>query len=379
MKIVFIRSNPVSPYPRLEKTVNSLKKYGYEIHILAWDRSQKYNQKNSTLNLSDCNVPITRFGIPGKFGGGFKANFFSLLKFQFKVFKWLYKNRKSYNAIHAYDFDTGYVALKSARLFNKKLVYDIPDYYVDSHGIKGSIIGRYVQKAENNIINRADAVIICTEKRKQQIIGTKPNKLTIIHNSPVNLVAKSTDNLQLFDNNSTKLKIVYVGILAGDRFIKEIADLVINRGDCEFHIGGYGNLEDYFIKLSNLHENIYFYGKLPYNDTLNLEKHCDVITAIYDPKIPNNYFAAPNKFYESLMLGKPLIMVNNTGMDDILASNEIGEVIEYSVESLNGAINRLMEKRDKWVEMSKRSKKLYDEKYSWEIMEKRLIDLYAQL
>ena len=33
------------------------------------------------------------------------------------------------------------------------------------------------------------------------------------------------------------------------------------------------------------------------------------MTAIYDPNISNHYYAAPNKFYEALMLGKPLIMV----------------------------------------------------------------------
>lgn len=376
MRIVFIRSNPVEPYPRLEKTVNSLKKHGHEVYVLAWDRSQKYNRKKSILSLPDCDVDIIRFGIPGKFGGGFKENLLALLKFQFNIFMWLLTNRKSYDAIHAYDFDTGYTALKCAKLLNKKLIYDIPDYYTDSHNLVGTIVGRFVQKSENNIINKAEAVIICTEKRKQQIAGTKPKKLVVIHNSPV---SEDGNKIKAPNETNEKLKIVYVGILAVGRFIKEIADVVISRDDCEFHIGGFGSLDIYFEELSKSYDNIYFYGKIPYKETLELERKCDVITAIYDPDVPNHYYAAPNKFYESLMLGKPIIMVKNTGMDDVVSENEIGEVINFSIESFNGAIDKLIEKRNEWPEMSKRANRLYCEIYSWNIMELRLVDLYEYL
>lgn len=375
MRIVFIRSNPVSPYPRLEKTANSLKKFGHQVQILAWDRNQKYSHKDSVLHLSDCDVKITRFGIPGKFGGGYKENSVALFKFQIKIFAWLFNNRKSYDVIHAYDFDTGYTALICSKLLNKKLVYDIPDYYIDSHGLKGTGLGKIIQKLENNVINKADATIICTERRKKQIEGTYPKKLVVIHNAPP--PQKIVKNMTT--NNLEKLKIVYVGILADGRFIREIADVVIKRKDCEFHIGGFGKLEDYFTRLATSHNNIYFYGKLPYDETLALEKRCDVITAIYDPKIPNHTFAAPNKFYEALMLGKPLIMVKNTGMDHVVTKNKIGEVIEYNVESLNNALDRLIKKQDKLHEMSERTRRIYDNEYSWIIMEKRLVDLYNSL
>lgn len=378
MRIIFIRSNPVAPYPRLEKTVNSLVMNGHEAHILAWDRSAKYSRKDSTHKLRDCQVPITRFGIPGKFGGGFKVNLFPLIKFQFNIFFWLFKNRKLYDAIHAYDFDTGYIALKCAKLLNKKLIYDIPDYYVDSHGLKGTLVGKLIQKMENNIINKANAVIICTEQRKEQIAGTSPKNLAVIHNSPVSInlekYKQSTDH-----NSNEKIKIVYVGILAASRFLKEIAEVVIRRDDCEFHVGGFGYLDEYFIELSEKYSNIYYYGRITYEETLKLESKCDVITAVYDPDVPNHYYAAPNKFYEALMLGKPIIMAKNTGMSDVVLKNEIGEVIEYDAESFNDAINKLKRKKKQWNKISERAKKLYETEYSWTIMASRLLELYNNI
>ncbi|WP_270658905.1 glycosyltransferase family 4 protein [Paraclostridium bifermentans] len=378
MRVVFIRSNPVSPYPRLEKTANSLGKAGHNGQVLAWDRSKKYNQEKSILELKDSNIPITRFGIPGKFGGGFKSNSIPLLKFQMKIFLWLIKNRNRYDVIHAYDFDTGYISMKSAKLLNKKLVYDIPDYYVDSHNLKNTKIGNFVEKMEKKVINYASSVIICTEKRKEQIKGSNPKNLTIVHNSPLPITKSKYDGSK-FCIFSKKLKIVYVGILSDERFIKEIAEVVVNRNDCEFHVAGFGKLEVYFKEMCSKYENIYFYGKIPYNETLELESKCDLITAIYDPKIPNHYYAAPNKFYESLMLGKPIIMAKNTGMDDIVEKYGIGEVIEYSKQSLEVAIDNLIEKRNDWKNIAEISQKIYNNNYSWSEMERRLINLYEKI
>lgn len=379
MRVVFIRSNPVDPYPRLEKAANYLIRAGHSVHVLAWDRSEKYKSKEGILELKNGSCAITRFGIPGTFGGGFKHNIFSLLKFQKEIVLWLLKNSKSYDLIHAYDFDTGFTASKIASFLKKKVVYDIADYYIDSHNLSSSHIGKIIQKAENKIINKVDAVIICTEKRKQQISPSKPKKLVVIHNSPITFDPQKEIKNKFIKSDSSKLKIVYVGILSNNRFIKEIADIVIEREDCEFHVGGFGELESYFHNLSISYKNIYYYGKIPYAKTLQLESESDVIPAIYNPRVPNHFYAAPNKFYEALMLGKPLIMAKNTGMDDYIEKYCIGEIIEYTAEDFNRAINKLLLNRNKLSESSKRAKNLYYTKFSAEIMESKLVDLYTDL
>ena len=97
------------------------------------------------------------------------------------------------------------------------------------------------------------------------------------------------------------------------------------------------------------------------------------------PTVGNHYYAAPNKLYEALMLGKPLIMVKNTGMSEIVTQFNIGEVIDYNSESLKVAIENLIAKRNEWPEISFKMKKLYQKHYSWDEMEKRLISLYREL
>lgn len=371
MRIVFIRSNPVNPDPRVEKEVNSLLKKGFEIEILAWDRNTHFRQKESFLKLENGEAKVYRFGIPATYGGGIQKNFWALAKFQISIFQWLLKNKSRYEAIHACDFDTAFISSKAARLLNKVFIYDIFDFYVDSFRVPDKM-KKYVLKQEHLVINRADAVILCTDKRREQIKGSNPKQIAVIHNTP----SQSDTPIQTIRLNQNKTKIVYVGILGEERLIKEIVELVKTKPEYEFHVGGFGEYEQFLMEAAKENDNIFFYGRLPYHKTLELENSCDIMTAIYDPDVINHYYAAPNKFYEALMLGKPLIMVKNTGMDDILVEHDIGVVTEYNVRAIEEGLEKLVERKDEWPSMSERMKNLYCNSYSWTTMERRLFDLY---
>lgn len=375
-RVVLLRSNPVRPYPRLEKMANYLSKNGFDVTVLAWDRDADYPPKEEVLKLKDTSVRIIRIGIRGQFSGGIRKNFKGLLKFQKFIYSWLKAHRADYDIIHSYDFDTGYTALKCAKKLKKKLIYDIPDYYVDSHGLNGSLIGWIIKRMENRVINKSDATIICTEERKKQISGTHPKNLYVIHNTP-DITVEAIKSCALEDE---PLKLVYVGIFGRARFIDKIAETVAKRNDCEFHIGGYGaGMESYFEDMAKKHNNIFYYGRIPYEKTIQLECDCDVMCAIYDPKVPNHYYAAPNKFYEALALGKPLLMAKNTGMASIVEEYGIGEVIDYDEISLNSALDRLIANKSKFKQIADIEIKMYNEKYSWTRMENTIDKIYSDI
>lgn len=374
--VVLIRSNPVRPYPRLEKMANCLAKNGHGVTVLAWDRDDDYSPRVEKLELKDSTVKIIRIGIKGQFSGGIKKNLKGLLKFQGFIYSWLKSHQDEYEIIHAYDFDTGFTAQKCAKLFNKKFIYDIPDYYVDSHGLNGSSIGNVVKKLENSVINKADATIICTEQRKEQIAGTHPKKLYVIHNTPDAEVESAGSNA----GEHERLKLVYVGVFGKTRFLDKIAEEVAKRDDCEFHIGGFGSgMEEFFENMSNKYDNIFYYGRIPYEQTIRLEQECDVMCAIYDPAVPNHYYAAPNKFYEALLLGKPLIMAKNSSIASVVEQYGIGEVMDYSVSGFNAALDRLIAKKDSFGDIANICTNLYREKYSWKQMESVIKNIYSNI
>lgn len=160
------------------------------------------------------------------------------------------------------------------------------------------------------------------------------------------------------------------------RLLKEITEVIGNKPNVRFLVAGFGKYEKFFYESSRRCSNIQFLGKISYADTIALESKADIMLAIYDPKIDNHVYAAPNKFYEALMLGKPVIMVKNTGMSSFVKTEDIGELIEYSKEGFEEGLDLLIKRKDEWGSMSSRMKQLYEKKFSWSIMEQRLYHLY---
>ena len=75
------------------------------------------------------------------------------------------------------------------------------------------------------------------------------------------------------------------------------------------------------------------------------------------------------------MLGKPILAIQNTGIDEMVLEYRLGEVCECNLLSIQTAIDTLIQKRDGWDEIKRISRRIYQEKFSWDTMEKRLIQL----
>ena len=375
-RVILLRSNPVQPDPPVEKMADTLLEMGMQVNILAWDRSQK-NSSCDTAQFPSGTAQVTRFGIPAVYGARW-ATLLSLLRFEWDLLVWLVKNRKNYDIIHAFDLDTGLVAGMICQLFHKKLIYHVLDAYADSHFFSDSFIKRIVYKVEMALINSAEATLICTEERKAQIQDGTPKRLEIIHNTPDHSNENETDRFVLKVSNA-EVKIAYVGTQCCGRGIEELIRAVIQDHRFELHIGGYGPLDNMIHDAAQQCNRIHYYGKLPYAQTLSLEEQCDLMVALYDPEISNHRYCAPNKLYEALMLGKPLLMCENTGWDRLFQEEKIGCLIPYSQEGIAQGLNKLYEVKENWPAMSEAGKRLYRQRYSWETMKQRIRKIYTEI
>lgn len=372
LRIVIVRSNGIDPDSRVEKEANSLAKAGYDVTLIAWNRDENFSIRYDYKQLSETKVKRISFGAKAEFGAGMKS-LRPYLSFQRRLFGWLVKNKNNYDVCHFCDFDTAFTGSNACRMLRKPYVFDIFDYL--STDAK-TAFQKSVKRAEDNIINHANATIICTEKRKEQIKDAKPRRLIVIHNTPDNYPSLRREKGISLRGEKSSVKIAYVGILQDHRLLKELVEVVSKMNDVELHIGGFGKYEEYMKAADEKYSSIFFYGKLQYADTLELEKSCDIMTAIYDPMIGNHKYAAPNKFYEALMLGKPLIMVKGTGMSEVVEENKIGVLIDYSKAGVREGIEKLVNRENEWDSISVKMENMYEERYSWNIMEKRLLMLY---
>ena len=375
-RVVLLRSNPVRPDPPVEKMADTLLEMGMDVTILAWDRTQKENSCNAE-NFSSGTARAVRFGIPASYGGRWNT-LSSLLRFEWSLFRWLVQNRKNCDIIHAFDLDTGFVAWLISWLYHKKLVYHLLDSYADAHFFSDNAMKRIVHKVEMALINSADATLICTEERKAQILDATPKRLEIIHNTPNNIAENDTERFAL-DESGAEVKIAYVGTQCCGRGIEELVGAVMRDDRFELHIGGYGPLDDMIRGAAQQCSRIHFYGKLPYAKTISLERQCDLMVALYDPKVSNHRYSAPNKLYEALMLGKPLLMCEKTGWDTLFQEEKIGVLISYSAEGVEEGLDKLYKAKDNWPAIAENGRRLYRQKYSWETMKHRIKKIYSEI
>ena len=369
MKNVYIiRSNDVNPDPRVEKIASFLM-LDYNVTVLAWDRSGINKNLHYILNK----IPVIKFGPKSSFGSGFKG-IFALMLWQIHLFSMLIKHRNSYDIIHACDFDTIIPSFVIKKIYNKKLVYDMFDHYGYSRAFP-KFIFKFICKLEDFFAAKSDLLILVDEVRKRQLKKINRNTI-VIYNSPYNIELPKYLECK---NNS----ISYVGILQPNRFILEMIDVISKKDNWSLKIAGFGALENHIITQLEKEsiKNVKYLGKVDYEQGLLQSLASEVMVAIYDPKIPNHKFASPNKYFEALMLGKIVIVANDSNIDIETNFEDVGFSFNYNdVKDFQRVLLQIESLSiEEKMQMSFNSKNLFKLKYSHERLQNLLVEAYSQL
>lgn len=370
-RVLICRSNPVAPDPRVEKIARSLSAAGYPVSILGWDRSGEL----PTRSQQD-GVILLRLPIIAQFGSGL-ANLPNLLRWQVALMRWLVQHRKEYDIIHACDFDTILPALASKTLFAKKVVYDIFDFYADHLRATPEYFKKAIRFTDLKAIGRADAVILADESRRAQIQGAKPRYSTVIYNSP-----EAFDFPQAGRPNESgcRLRLAYVGLLQKERGLFEMMALLGRHPEWCLDLAGFGGDEEHIRAQAERMPNVHWHGRVPYQKALQLSQAADVLFATYDPAIPNHRFSSPNKIFEAMLLGKPVLVAQDTNMDRIVEQAQCGLVVEYGDgAALEAALTQLARDDTLRKRLGDNARQAYETHYSWQAMQSRLQELYRHV
>ena len=347
--IVFLRSLDCNPDPRVQKYCDYLTGEGLDYQIFCWDRDMKY---------SDDKIH-TYFHKEASYGTGMK-NASGILSFNKFLFKQLYKNRKTYKVIHACDFDTILPTLFFKVFFRKAVIYDIFDWFVDSRHFKNKFIKQTILFIEKIALCLSDAVIICDEERKPQLNHT-PKRLWVLPNIPSFNFVEDVKAQGTINQNGV-IKLAYVGTMPADRGIDKLLECVKNNPSLELDIAGFGIMSKLVQEYSDKCPNIRFYGTVPYDKGMQLMANSDIIIAIYEKKVLNNVYAAPNKYYEGLYLGKPILTTEGTLVGNHAEKYKTGFVIGETMDEMD-AFFKQKDLKSKITEFGQNAKKVWKEKY----------------
>lgn len=347
--LVFLRSIDCNPDPRVQKYCDYLEQERLDYHILCWDRSAKMD--NDNLH--------TYFHKIAAFGSGLK-NIQGVLKFNWFLVKQLYKRRKSYRVIHACDFDTILPALLFKIFFRKVVVYDIFDWFVDSRNLSDNFVKMVILLLEKFALKFSDVTIICDEERKSQL-NYRPDKLWVLPNIP-NFKSKNEEHHATMREANNRIRLSYVGTMPTDRGIDKLLECVKNNPSLELDIAGFGVLDKLVQEYSEKCANIHYYGTVPYEKGIQIMSKSDIIVAIYEKQVLNNVYAAPNKYYEGLYLGKPILTTQGTLVGAHTEKYKTGFVIGESFIDMESFFvqDNLMQQCEQY---GKNAKKIWNEMY----------------
>jgi glycosyltransferase involved in cell wall biosynthesis len=187
-----------------------------------------------------------------------------------------------------------------------------------------------------------DSLIICSPKFydvyfKKMI---SKDKVVFIPNAP---------ERGMFDEYSAKNEGKFtIGFIGQIRYLDQMKMLVDVAGDinCNVFFAGTGGSSAAFDEISSYCKNkdwVSFYGKYDYKkDIAKLYGMVDCVYAVYDADNANVRIAIPNKLYESVICGLPIIVSKNTYLSEIVNKWGIGVSVEHkNRDNLAQALEKL--------------------------------------
>lgn len=331
--VILIRSKDINSDSRVLKYITYLRESNIDYRIISWDRVEDRRFDDKTIN----------FNLKSSYNkGGWRAvkDRIKWMKFVVTTLKNIIKDDTA--IIHACDLDTAFPAAYYKKISNKKvkIIFDIFDWFSATLYNQNKIIKSSFALMEKFSIKNSDYIIICEPERIAQIpYHIEQNKLFVLPNIPSFKSADFLSKDKKFEFNNDLITVTYVGGLYEQRCLDEIITIA-EKGFINLLIAGYGDkrLEN---RLTNTHNNIKYFGKVKYEQGLNIMYNADIIYAMYSKTNPNHLFAAPNKYYEAMFLGKPILSTTGINMEEKILKNSMGYTTEEDISSIEFRINSL--------------------------------------
>jgi len=301
----------------------------------------------------------------------------------FKYFELIYRLFKGYrdiDIIHCNDLETlplGVILKK----FNRKIkiVYDAHEYETETYYSKG-IRKKIAQKLELWLIKYADEVITVSGMIADEYVKLYSIKRpTLVLNTPI-LQNIKRENLfrERFDISENSRIFLYQGALNRGRGIEMILETfrLLDRKSVIIFMG-YGVLENHIKKYTQEYDNIYLHEAVSPSRLLPYTSSADFGISLIEDSCLSYRYCLPNKMFEYIMVGLPVIVSNLPEMAKVVKEYNIGVVAkEHSIDGLKEAIVEATNlNRDSISQNIKKVKEIYN----WEKQEERLLGVYNGL
>ena len=324
-----------------------LMKNGYNVTMLTTSNTIKNNVEKTTID--GINVIYLKVAYSQEMS--IFKRLFSFLIFMFKstYYAFLQKNIDLVFATST-PLSVGFPALIIKKIKKIPYVFEVRDLWpevpIQMGAIKNKLIKKLLIWFEKLIYKNAKHVVALSPGMAKGVLKYESaSRVSMIPNmSKIDSFWPREKDFNLMKRlglNTKSFKLIHfgsLGIANGAFTIIESAKLLINNDDFEFVFIGGGSTEHELKDLCTKYnlKNVHFLGAFPLDKTSEIVNLCDVsIISFLDlPILSTN---SPNKLFDSLSAGKPII-VNSAGWTkDLVENHSCGFYVNpnYPVELAN--------------------------------------------
>ncbi len=376
-RVVMLLGNACAPDPRVEAEARALAAAGASVVILGWDRDGDHPE----VEVRD-GVRVQRIRLPSTHGRG------SSQALQMpRIWSRFVSVGKSLqpDVVHAHDLDTLPAAWRLARATGASLVFDAHESYSDMLGENVSKAIKTICRAlERFLVPRADLLVTVGERlrRHYQDMGAKLTQVVGNWRDPIDTdggpaAVRQAVRVDAGVKESTVF-ICFIANLTPERRLEPLLEAVESVPGVELVVGGRGAGVQAAEQAAARCDRIRFVGLVAPSDVARWTAAADAVYYGFDPDNPNARFSAPNKLFEALAAGIPVVTARFGEIGEIVADTGCGILLaDYSTESIADALRELLDESRR-AELCKAARAA-STRYTRAAADRALVDAYRSL
>ena len=175
----------------------------------------------------------------------------------------------------------------------------------------------------------------------------------------------------------------YIGGVSNQRGLDVILEAcsLLQKQEIDFKMHFVGGVSDYaeIEKYPDLKDKVVFYGRMDLLDGYEISKRCIAGLAVLKP-IGNYVNSYPTKVFEYMSIGLPVITSEFELYKEVVLNNRAGVCINpSSAIELSEVMKSFINQEYDVLDFGQQGVKSVEEKYSWQLEEKKLLNLYEKL
>ena len=282
---------------------------------------------------------------------------------------------KRYTVIFANDIDTLPAAWLASKIRGKKLVFDSHELFSEVPELQDrKKIKKIWIKIEDYLIPKIDyGITVCDPIA--EIYKQKYNKdFEVIRNVP--LRKEGINNKEY-----NPYQIIYQGAINKGRGLELLLDSMQFFPEATITIVGVGDIENKLKKMistKKIEKRVTLLGHIPYDQLNNITKTAAVGVSIEEEMGLNYRFALPNKLFDYIQAGVPVVVSNLPVMSKIVNDYNVGEILmERTPQALAQTLITVIQKRN--MGYYNDNLKIAAETLNWDNEKQKLLAIFADL